>query len=136
MICPACKHPMIVVEYKQIELDYCTNCNGVWFDAGELDLMLERVDLKPDAASGAGIPGLSPARTDEKPRRCPVCRRQMRKESIGSGPKIIIDACPVNDGLFFDGGEVDTLLSELAVKEQGAGGEVVSFLKDVFQKPK
>jgi Zn-finger nucleic acid-binding protein len=36
MICPACKYDMIVVEYHNIELDYCNNCKGVWFDSGEL----------------------------------------------------------------------------------------------------
>lgn len=134
MICPTCKHSMIVIEYKQIELDYCTNCSGVWFDAGELELMLERVNLKPNVASGKSILALSEATTSEKKRNCPLCRRKMRKEFIGSEPKILIDACPVNEGLWFDGGEVDTLITELSQQVPGASGHVVSFLKEVFQK--
>jgi len=43
--CPACKVPIIVVEHEKIELDYCTTCLGVWFDAGELALLLESLDL-------------------------------------------------------------------------------------------
>jgi len=46
MICPACKNDMIVVEHEDIELDYCTNCNGVWFDSGELELLLEAAGLE------------------------------------------------------------------------------------------
>ena len=46
MICPVCKKDMFVVEYKQIELDYCHTCKGVWFDAGELELLLETGGLK------------------------------------------------------------------------------------------
>jgi Zn-finger nucleic acid-binding protein len=42
MICPTCKNPMIVVEYQQIELDYCGSCRGVWFDNGELELLLSK----------------------------------------------------------------------------------------------
>ena len=143
MICPTCKHPMIVVEYKQIELDYCTNCNGVWFDAGELELMLERVhpervhrervNLKPNVASGKSILDLSVAATTEKKRKCPICGRKMRKELIGGEPKILVDTCPVGEGLWFDGGEVDTLISELSKEAPGAGGQVVSFLQEVFQ---
>jgi Zn-finger nucleic acid-binding protein len=41
MICPVCKNDMIVVEYRDIELDYCSNCKGVWFDSGELELLLK-----------------------------------------------------------------------------------------------
>ncbi len=136
MICPTCRHAMIVIEYKQIELDFCPNCNGVWFDSGELELMLERVNLKPDTAAGKSLIGLTPAKTEEKKRKCPVCKRNMRKELIGSEPKILIDACPVNEGLWFDGGEVDQLISELFKTNKNADSQVVSFLKDVFQAPR
>jgi len=54
MICPACKSDMIVVEHSKIELDYCTGCRGVWFDSGELELLLE----------SAGLEGLDPLLAD------------------------------------------------------------------------
>ena len=41
MKCPVCKNMMIVVEHEHIELDYCPDCAGVWFDAGELDLLFD-----------------------------------------------------------------------------------------------
>lgn len=134
MICPTCRHSMIVVEYKQIELDYCPNCKGTWFDSGELELMLERVNLKPNIVGGKSILDLEMAKTSEEKRKCPVCHRKMRKELIGNTPQILIDACPVNEGLWFDGGEVDTLISEISKETPGARGEVISFLKDVFKK--
>ena len=46
MICPVCRKSMLVVEYSEIELDYCDTCKGVWFDSGELELLLE--SEKPD----------------------------------------------------------------------------------------
>ncbi|MCK7521491.1 MAG: zf-TFIIB domain-containing protein [Ignavibacteriales bacterium] len=30
-----------MLELEQIEVDYCTSCEGVWLDAGELELLLE-----------------------------------------------------------------------------------------------
>jgi len=36
MKCPVCNSLMIVVEHEKIELDYCLNCSGVWFDAEEV----------------------------------------------------------------------------------------------------
>lgn len=41
MICPVCKEPMVVLELDQVEIDHCINCGGIWFDAGELELLLE-----------------------------------------------------------------------------------------------
>ena len=37
---------MVIVEHENIELDYCTNCKGVWFDSGELELLLEAAELE------------------------------------------------------------------------------------------
>jgi len=41
MNCPVCKDSMVVLELEQVEIDYCTGCEGVWLDAGELELLLE-----------------------------------------------------------------------------------------------
>ena len=46
MKCPVCKEIMIVVEHDKVEVDHCTNCQGVWFDAGELELFLETKKLE------------------------------------------------------------------------------------------
>ena len=37
MNCPACRSPLISVEYLQVEADHCADCGGVWLDAGELE---------------------------------------------------------------------------------------------------
>ena len=75
MICPACHNDMIVVEYQRIELDFCPGCRGVWFDTGELDLILQ--SAKPETKSISEAIKLSAAQTNEKPRKCPICRRRM-----------------------------------------------------------
>ncbi len=43
MKCPKCGHDLVETEFHHIKIDRCTNCNGVWFDAGEVE-MLEHVD--------------------------------------------------------------------------------------------
>jgi Zn-finger nucleic acid-binding protein len=37
MKCPKCGISLIEVEYKKIKVEKCSHCQGVWFDAGELD---------------------------------------------------------------------------------------------------
>jgi len=41
MKCPVCKISTTAVEYDKIELDYCSRCHGIWFDRGELELLLD-----------------------------------------------------------------------------------------------
>lgn len=136
MNCPACKHAMIVVEYHRIELDYCPNCQGVWFDSDELDLWLKSAGRENERQFLEGIINQTETKTSEAVRRCPICRREMKKAVISKQPAVHIDVCPRGNGLWFDGGEVDVLLKELAGKAAGQGKaqpEVAAFLSEVFQ---
>lgn len=127
MKCPVCNIDMIVVEHKKIELDYCTRCSGVWFDAGELELL-----LKDERVKGTHfVPAPPQIASSEGKRRCPICRKKMDKVLIGEEPKVLVDACPQQDGLWFDGGEVDQLINQQTGKPSGEA--IVSFLSDVFQ---
>jgi hypothetical protein len=135
MICPACKNPMIVVEYQKTELDFCANCHGVWFDAGELELLLEKTGSGGEITYLHSLLQSKEATTTEKKRRCPICRRNMKKVNAGNGRGVLIDACGRGDGIWFDGGEVDQVVLILAERSHpGAGhGHVFSFMKEVLK---
>ena len=135
MICPVCKYDMIVVEYHNIELDYCNSCKGVWFDSGELELLLKSYGLEEPKAFFDGIFNSQEAASPEKKRNCPICGHKMKKTSIGGQPEILIDVCRDKHGLWFDGGEVTQLIRRLAGEhppEQDSRGQVISFLGEVF----
>ena len=134
MDCAACGNPMIVVEHEKVELDYCTECSGVWFDAGEIELLLEKMEIESTGLEGLHL--TEETRTTERKRRCPVCRKKMKKVDLGHKPVIIIDACPDGDGLWFDSGEVGQVVSHLASQttpEEDSQERVISFLGDVFK---
>ena len=40
MKCPKCGHDLTVEQYRGLEIDRCTNCDGVWFDAGEAEQLV------------------------------------------------------------------------------------------------
>ena len=42
MPCPVCKVPLTLSSRDGIEIDYCSQCRGVWLDRGELDKIIER----------------------------------------------------------------------------------------------
>ena len=135
MRCPVCKVPMIIVEHEKIELDYCTKCLGVWFDAGELELLAERLSLDKETLSLHEIWALPEANVTEKSRRCPICRKKMRKVYIGEETKVLLDICPIQNGIWFDSGEVSQVLSQLKSKGPATGkqGRVINFMGEVFK---
>ena len=136
MICPTCHAVMIVVEQDKIELDYCSNCSGVWFDAGELELMLEKMGLDSNALFIAKVVDLPEAESAEKKRRCPICGQKMKKTKLGQQPKVLIDVCPQGDGLWFDGGEVHQIIEQCLQKsgtKTDSENRVLTFLGDTFK---
>ena len=138
MICPVCKYDMIVVEYQNIEIDYCNSCKGVWFDSGELELLLKSQGLEEPKAFFAGILNSQETASSEKKRNCPICSHKMKKTMVGGQPEILIDTCRDKHGLWFDGGEVAQLIRHLAGEhplKQDSREQVISFLEEVFESP-
>jgi len=136
MKCPVCSELMIVVEHEHVELDYCTNCLGVWFDVGELELLLETMQLEGVGLSLDDIFTSPEAKSSEKKRKCPICGKKMKKATVGHEPEVLIDACLQADGLWFDGGEVGQLITQLPDKpseESDSQGRVINFLGEVFE---
>jgi Zn-finger nucleic acid-binding protein len=127
---------MIVVEQHNVELDYCTNCSGVWFDSGELEIMMETQGISESEFSIEKLVELSPSETKEKKRRCPICGKKMKKIELGQNPEVMVDVCPIGEGIWFDGGEVRQVIKHFAKKqldERGIKERVFTFLGDAFQ---
>ena len=107
MDCPVCSVAMIVLEVEEVEIDYCTDCAGIWLDAGELELLLET----PEQAKQV-MDSFAPAHSDETPRKCPICLKKMEKVLVsteGGNPELI-DRCKNEHGLWFDRGELAQIL--------------------------
>lgn len=122
MICPICGIAMIAVERSGIELDSCISCRGLWFDAGEIELLAEMsgCDLAAlDLGAATGVGGR---------RKCPRCRKRLDEIAHGS---IRIDRCPGGDGFWFDRGELGAVI-ERGLAASGALAPVSKFLGEVF----
>jgi len=37
MRCPKCGMALLEIDYKEIQVDKCSECEGIWLDAGELE---------------------------------------------------------------------------------------------------
>jgi uncharacterized protein len=47
MKCPKCGYDLITGDWDGVQIDQCTHCHGIWFDAGEAEGLLK-----------AGAPGM------------------------------------------------------------------------------
>jgi len=127
MNCPVCKDSMIVLELQQIEVDYCISCEGIWLDAGELELMLETegernivINLFKEVDPGK-----------EKSYNCPICGKRMLKFDVGEEEKVKIDKCKRNHGLWFDKGELQKVV-EFGTSDKE--NKIINLLKDMFER--
>ena len=111
MNCPVCREPLIVAEREGIELDACPWCRGLWFDAGEVALLAEKVGRTLSVTESGP---LAVAAAGEKPRPCPRCDKTMEKVTLGQSPRVLLDRC-ASHGLWFDHGELGSLMGQMAV---------------------
>ena len=101
------------------------------FDAGELELLLETMELERATLSLDDILTSPEAESAEKRRKCPICGTKMKKATVGHEPEVLIDVCSRGDGLWFDSGEVGQLITQLPEKSDSQG-RVITFLGEVF----
>jgi hypothetical protein len=120
---------MIVVEYQDVELDWCPDCGGIWFDNEELEFLLQGAGLDIEALDMKSAARADTRRAGEHTRRCTRCRRRMRKLGVGGQPPVILDNCP-RHGLWFDGGELSAVLR--AAAPPGEWARVSAFLGALF----
>lgn len=119
MHCPVCRKSMIILEYDQIEIDYCPSCAGCWLDQGELELMLEMSDEIFD---------LSKFQSSRKgKRRCPRCLKKLKVDTFPD-TDVEVDICPNDGGIWLDTGEL------LSIANLDPNNKAISRLKEFFNE--
>ncbi len=44
MKCPPCGYNLLTHDWHGVQIDQCTNCHGIWFDAGEAESVVQDQD--------------------------------------------------------------------------------------------
>ena len=132
MKCPIDKNDMIIVEHEKIETDHCLRCSGVWFDSGELELLITLLKAE-GASSQTDLLTPNEVKHEEARRKCPVCGHKMDKVHLGNVQEVLVDSCPRGDGLWFDSGELHHVIGRIEPPKTKADQDVLSFLGSAFQ---
>ncbi|GAK52473.1 hypothetical protein U14_03724 [Candidatus Moduliflexus flocculans] len=126
--CPVCHIPLLQQHIQShIVLDVCPQCRGIWFDQGELQQTYSAEKL-PQSLTGAISERRSPRTCSRCHARlpllgdrcpscgatalleCPSCLKTMRQRELQN---IVVDVCDTCQGVWLDGGELQTLFDEL-----------------------
>ncbi|MDH5680935.1 MAG: zf-TFIIB domain-containing protein [Spirochaetota bacterium] len=110
MNCPKCQKTNLTrVTEHQVELDYCGDCGGIWFDHGELEkITTMEATLSFDQIKKKETPMMM----DYQTAMCPVCKHAMGKAPDRNLVNLMVDQCPKCKGIWLDGGEFNRLSGE------------------------
>ncbi len=115
------------MELDGVEVDHCLECLGTWLDTGEIEAIASRAG----ADSQPITRGLMLARRGQRTtRRCPRCRRRLVEIHIDRSPPLTVDRCPIGHGVWFDCGEMKTLIHAYA---ESAAAPVAAFFADLYR---
>ena len=113
MRCPKCRADMEQINYEGTEIDRCTICNGIWFDAGEIEQLK---NTKAAAAIDIGDQEVGKQTNIIDDYQCPRCSGPMKKIVDPNQRHIWYETCRECNGSFFDAGEFKDL-SELTISD-------------------
>ena len=122
MVCPVCNESMLILEFQEIEIDFCSSCEGIWLDEGEMEAIIEfseTIDLSD-----------FPQKVKSK-RKCPRCFQRMVKGNF-PGTDIEVDVCRRDGGIWLDKGEIQTIAGELC--KPSTSNEICQFFAELFDE--
>lgn len=104
--CPKCSGRLEESEQRDLPVDKCVSCQGLWVDYTALDALLE--SRLPGRHIGDSSSLMNPLESDSTTMTCPRCRSSLlryKREDIA------VEWCRDCRGLFLDHTEIDRLVA-------------------------
>lgn len=141
MDCPKCLGKLNKIEIKfhevaqmptqkgaivtTLEVEQCFVCNGVWFDAGELE---KYIDKKLTILDSPLIDANILSEMDRATAQCPHCNVEMVKKPAPLDKNIILDFCEKCRGVWLDNSEIDRIEAKNVSFKEKVGLILKSFI--------
>jgi Zn-finger nucleic acid-binding protein len=94
--CPKCDELLWQRTFDGVSLEGCKSCGGTWFDAHELDKILQKSDLLTiveNAFRQCEQPPMRPRATN----LCPVCRKPLIAFRQPKVPTVTLESCLLSE---------------------------------------
>ena len=135
--CPRCNIDMKVLNVKDVEIDACPSCAGIWFDQSELDKIIGAEQISPESL-------MFTAPHVTKVLNCPECNTKMKCSTLED---LTFDYCETCNGIWLDAGELTELgaiLKDMPITAENApykveeekGDKFLGKIKKLFSKSK
>ena len=103
MRCPKCRADMEQIDHEGTEVDRCTICHGIWFDAGEFEVLR---DKQTATAIDIGDRKTSAQSNTIDRYQCPRCGGAMVRVVDPTQTHIWYETCSSCSGSYLDAGEL------------------------------
>jgi len=112
--CPRCTETrkLTKASYGDVEIDQCTECHGIWLDAGELTDLQAWFTSNDQFLEDTRNAGSLPRHDDLLESVCPVDDTQLKGCRLPATEDLdrpVLDICPTCLGIWVDGGEREDL---------------------------
>ncbi|MDA8017804.1 MAG: zf-TFIIB domain-containing protein [Thermoanaerobaculia bacterium] len=120
--CPRCRERLRVLRLSLgdkpgdgLDVDRCDECHGIFFDPGELDLILDQAESRHQEVDHIRLGVLVEEETETKDFQqvayvpCPDCGKLMNRRNFGARSGVVVDQCR-DHGVWLDGGELRRLV--------------------------
>lgn len=105
-ICPVCNKELKKETYRDVELDICPNCSGIWLDAGDFKILTSERDTYKDEDIPREVYLKKPIEPKVQYKKCVRCGRIMNRKMYKKISGVIIDICR-DHGVWLDSGELE-----------------------------
>lgn len=131
MSCPICKKELKEAIFYGVEVDYCPNCLGLWFEEDELSLAKDKRDENLRWLDIDLWKRKNKFKIYLGERLCPACRLPLYEIYYGDS-RVIVDFCSLCKGVWVDRGEFRRIIEYLRKK---ANLEILdNYAKNLFQE--
>lgn len=125
-ICPHCDIPLATIDLKidkKFLIEKCEQCSGLFFDPGELEMLMEKsvsnvFHINQGKLSELQTKHFQARGKEFKYIKCPACKTMMNRRAFGYKSGVIVDHCNKH-GYWLDEGELRQLQ-----EWKKAGGEL------------
>ncbi len=97
--CPECHNHFHILHIKNVEIDCCKQCESLWFDPRELQMVMNTTDDITKDFLHAG----------KSKYNCPTCQAKLHKRSCLFPERLVVDICPENHGVYFEKNELEQI---------------------------
>jgi membrane associated rhomboid family serine protease len=137
--CPDCAIPMDPFSCREVVVDRCGNCKGVWFDKKELGIFRDSLKELPIDDIGIDKDSSSEVHTIST---CPRCKTMLSEAAYGYNSKVVLKKCGNCEGFWLPQAELLKFIDLARIAKitepdvKGAIKEWTKFNKDTENQKK